>query len=136
MIRAVIFDCFGVLCDTRGARYERVIDFARQTHKGYKTAMLSNVSRQFVDSLFSLQEQAGLFDMVLISSEVGLVKPNELIYEMAAMKLGVVPEECVMIDDSETNIAGARRAGMQGILYKTLEQCQADLNELVEKKNA
>jgi len=136
MIQAVIFDCFGVLCSERGARYEQVVDFVRQTHKGYKTAMLSNVNRQFVDSLFSQQEQAELFDAVVISSEVGIAKPNDLIYEMTAMKLGVVPEECVMIDDSEANITGARQAGMQAVLYETLDQCQADLNDLLEKNNA
>jgi epoxide hydrolase-like predicted phosphatase len=136
MIQAVIFDCFGVLCNERGARYEQVVDFVRQTHKEYKTAMLSNVSRQFVDFLFSQQEQAELFDAVVISSEVGLAKPDELIYEMTAMKLGVVPEECVMIDDSEANAAGARQAGMQAILYKTLEQCQAELTKLLEKNHA
>jgi epoxide hydrolase-like predicted phosphatase len=136
MIQAVIFDCFGVLCSERGARYEQVVDFVRHTHKDYKTAMLSNVNRQFVDSLLSQQEQAELFNAVVISSEVGLAKPNELIYEMTAMKLGVVPEECVMIDDSEANVVGAHQAGMQAILYETLEQCRSDLSKILEKNNA
>lgn len=136
MIRAVIFDCFGVLCDARGTRYEDVVDFVRQIHREQKTAMVSNVNRQFVDELFTRQELAQLFDVVVISSEVGLAKPNELIYELAAAKLGVLPKECVMIDDSEVNVDGARRAGMQGIFFTTLEQCQADLNELLEKDNA
>lgn len=136
MIQAVIFDCFGVLCDARGRRHEDVVNFVRQTRTSHKTAMLSNVSRQFVDSLFSRQESAKLFDAAVISGEIGLAKPNELVYELTATKLGLLPEECVMIDDSEANVDGARRAGMQGILYATLKQCQTELHELLEKNNA
>lgn len=136
MIRAVVFDCFGVLCDARGRRYEHVVDFVRQTRRSHKTAMLSNVNRQFVDGLFTRSEMAELFDTVVISGEAGLAKPNELIYELTATKLGLLPEECVMIDDSELNVNGALAAGMQGIVFATLEQCQTDLNELLEKNNA
>jgi HAD superfamily hydrolase (TIGR01509 family) len=136
MIHAVIFDCLGVLCSEHGKRHEDVVEFVRELHKHHKTALLSNINRQFIDILFTQQELAELFDVVVLSSEVGIAKPNELIYEITAMKLGAVPEECVMIDDSEANVAGARQAGMQALLYETLEQCRIEIKELTEKNDA
>lgn len=136
MIQAVVFDCFGVLCDQRGGRNESVVTFVRDMRQHQKTALLSNVSREFIAATFPVDELAQLFDAVVISSEAGIAKPNPLIYEKVAIKLGVLPEECVMVDDSEVNVTGARRAGMQGIYYQTLEQCREDLAKLLGETHA
>lgn len=136
MIRAVIFDCFGVLCQPNGQCNDPLIELTRSLHDRYKTAMLSNISRSFVDQLFSQKELDELFDVVVLSGELGIAKPSPEIYELTAMRLGVLPEECVLIDDSQINIDGAWRVGMQALYYETLEQCQADLAKLLGENNA
>ena len=48
-----------------------------------------------------------------------------------ATQLGLLPEECIMIDDVAANIEGAKTAGMQGIVYQSNEQTARDVEQLV-----
>jgi len=116
-------------------RNQQVVKLADSLHGEYKVAMLSNVGRGVIDGLFSAQELDTLFDTVILSSEVGMVKPNADIYQLAAHRLGLPPEECLMIDDSPTNVAGAKEAGMQGIICSNPAQCVADVRALLTEKN-
>jgi putative hydrolase of the HAD superfamily len=52
-----------------------------------------------------------LFDDVVISGEVGMRKPEERIFALAAKRLGVTPSEAVFVDDVEGNITAARALG-------------------------
>jgi len=58
---------------------------------------------------YKLDEQ---FDAVVISSDVGIRKPDPAIYLLAADKLGVTPEACVFVDDMPTNLGPAREVSM------------------------
>jgi epoxide hydrolase-like predicted phosphatase len=93
---------------------ERVLELRRD---GYKTALITNNVREgsgFWRELVPIDE---LFDVVIDSSEVGLRKPNPAIYELALERLGAIdPARAVFLDDVESNVEGARRAGLHGIL--------------------
>jgi epoxide hydrolase-like predicted phosphatase len=93
---------------------ERVLELRRD---GYKTALITNNVREgsrFWRELVPIDE---LFDVVIDSSEVGLRKPNPAIYQLALERLGGVdPARAVFLDDVESNVEGARRAGLHGIL--------------------
>ena len=67
------------------------------------------------------------FDGTLISADVKYVKPEPEIYRLLYKKYGLIPEECVFIDDSAANIEGAERTGMPGIVF------HGDAAELREK---
>lgn len=112
-------------------RNEPLIAFVRQLHHSYKVGLLSNVGQDMMTRLFRPEELEELFDCVVLSSDVGLIKPDPLIYDYAANKLGVEPEACVMIDDLPVNIDGAERAGMQGIVFASLSQLQHELRHLL-----
>lgn len=56
-----------------------------------------------------------LFDVVVISAEVGLRKPDERIFRHALDELGLRPQDCVFIDDIEYNIQAAEAMGMVGL---------------------
>jgi putative hydrolase of the HAD superfamily len=73
---------------------------------------------------------AELFDAVVISSEVGLRKPDERIFLHAAAELGLDPVECVFVDDIEHNIRAAQAVGMVGVHHVTPEQTVTRLEEL------
>ena len=47
-----------------------------------------------------------------------------------ADKLGVDPSRCVMIDDAVENITGAKSSGMQGVVFKDVDQLESDLSKL------
>lgn len=115
---------------------KEMLQFVRSLRPRYKTAMLSNVGRGVVDELFSPQEQAELFDVVVLSSEIGMLKPNPEIYELAAERLGLSVEECVMVDDLRTNVDGAVNAGMRGVMCENFAQCAAEVEKILEPENA
>jgi len=48
----------------------------------------------------------------LVSGEVGLVKPDPEIFELALDRFGLSRENCLFIDDNEPNVVGARQVGI------------------------
>lgn len=83
----------------------------------YKIGLLSNVSSDRLDELFT-DDQVKLFDGIVLSYAVKMIKPEREIYLLAASRLGVLPSECVFIDDVERYATGAKSAGMQAIVYR------------------
>lgn len=63
-----------------------------------------------------------LFKRVFISSRLHLIKPDQVAYRYVLKKLKVAPREALMVDDRAFNIRGARRVGMEGIVYKNSTQ--------------
>jgi FMN phosphatase YigB (HAD superfamily) len=57
------------------------------------------------------------FDALVLSYEVGCLKPDRRFYEACAAAAGALAGECVFIDDVAENVLGARRAGLQSLQY-------------------
>lgn len=86
---------------------------------GYALHGLSNFS---VEKFRLVQSRYAFFDMfesILLSAEVGLLKPDARIFEIMLERIGKRPEECIYIDDSAANIETARRLGMQTIHFQS-----------------
>ena len=111
-------------------RLDEMTAFVHSLRKRYSVAMLSNANDTVIGSLFTPEELRELFDDVVVSSSIGMIKPDERLFELAATRLDRLPEECVMIDDVARNIDGAKRAGMRGVVFTDLQQCKVALQEL------
>ena len=72
----------------------------------------------------------GLFSVIIDSSEVGVRKPDPEIWSLLVERAALSPEEIVMVDDFEENIAGARAAGLTGLHFGDGPSCEAGLNAL------
>lgn len=70
------------------------------------------------------------FKRVFPSHKVGARKPDLKIYRRVLKKIGVRPQETVFIDDMESFIAGARKAGMHAIHFKNRKSLIQDLRKL------
>jgi len=115
---------------------QQLLDFSQSLRGQYKLGMLSNIGIGAMDQFFSSEQRQELFDAVVLSSEVGLIKPHPEIFKVMAQRLGCQPEECIMIDDIEDNCSGADAAGMRSILYQTNQQTIDDLEMLLEQDHA
>jgi putative hydrolase of the HAD superfamily len=100
----------------------------RAQEVGVPTGLISN---SWVMDHYT-EEIRELFDVVVISAEVGLHKPQPEIYRLAAEQLGVKPEDCVFVDDLRENCAGAEAVGMTAVLHRDTEQTIAQLEELLD----
>lgn len=120
-------DAFQALMQRQYARDDEMLASIRRVKQACRTALLSNANDTVINELFTLEERAELFDAVIVSSDVGMVKPQKELFSLAATRLGVLPEECVMIDDMASNIEGAQRADMDGIVFENRAQYQREL---------
>lgn len=189
MIRAVIFDCFGVLYSGSlgylqsiappehrneiaelnsqkdygyitfddflvqasaliGVSKEHLIEAVKQRHirnspmfeeipalkASVKVGLLSNIGDSQFEELFST-EDAGIFDEIFLSYQEGIAKPNPEAFREMAMRMGVKPDECVMVDDMMHNCEGAEVAGMTSILHTNNELTAKKLADLITKNN-
>jgi putative hydrolase of the HAD superfamily len=92
-----------------------MIDGVRALRRpGLRIGLLSNSVGNAYDP--ALLEE--LFDAWVISSEVGLRKPDPAIYELAAERLGLPPAACVFVDDLPGNLKPARALGMATVLHR------------------
>jgi len=75
---------------------------------------------------FSLEE---IFDPIVISGEVGWVKPSPIIFQVALSRLGLSADQVVFVgDDPEADIKGAKNVGMKTVfLARESARCDADI---------
>ncbi len=112
----------------------QLLEYIAELKKDYKVALLSNISsRERLSIRFVNGELESHFETVVASGDEGYVKPQPEIYQIAATRLGVNPNECVMIDDILEFCEGARAVGMQAIQFQTNHQCITDLNALLNR---
>lgn len=86
---------------------------------GHKIVLLSNANHTFFDRKIypTFPEFKNIFDEIVISSQVGMVKPESEIFLYTLEKTNTRPEEALFIDDSESNVVAAVKLGMNGYLY-------------------
>jgi putative hydrolase of the HAD superfamily len=85
---------------------------------GFSTALLSNSW----GNEYPREGWTELFDVVVISGEVGMRKPEPAIFRLTADQLGLAPESCVFVDDLMPNIRGAQEVGMIGVHHVSPQQ--------------
>lgn len=101
----------------------------RARDAGVRTALLSNSwGNEYPTELMD-----GLFDVVVISGEVGMRKPELRIYRHTVELLGLEPGECVMVDDLPHNVSAAAAAGMVGVLHRTYDETLGELEILFDR---
>lgn len=110
----------------------RLLRFIEQYKSTHKIGMISNVGHGFIERMFTDKPVEYYFDDVVLSSDVGLVKPDSKIYQLAASRLECAMKECIFIDDIQKNVDGAINAGMQALLYKDYETFIQDISEILK----
>jgi epoxide hydrolase-like predicted phosphatase len=111
---------------------ENLVNYLRGLRPQYKTALLSNawdVLRQMIEETWKF---ADAFDQMVISAEVGMVKPEPQIYEKVVSDLNVVPAEAVFVDDFPENVASAKAVGLRAIQFISPEQTLRDLERMLD----
>ena len=87
---------------------------AEVRRRGYRVGLLSNLHSNEATWIKEFGLEA-CFDAMVLSCEVGLLKPEAEIYLTAARRLGVPPRECVFVDDVPSYVAAAKGVGMTGV---------------------
>lgn len=107
-----------------------VIELIRTVQKTYKTGLLSNSGGPGLRSLLKEENLEEIFHEIIISGEVGFIKPERAIFEIALDRLDAVSGETIFIDDNPQNVEGANSVGIQGVLFTGYKKLTVDLKDL------
>ncbi len=131
----ILFDLHGVLIDG-DLQVENLREIPgtrsliRRLRSKYFVAALTNFSPElinFYDKKFGLMAE---FDAFFYSGKYGIRKPDARIFDIVIKGIGVRPSDIVFLDDVEENVAAAKKAGLQAILFKNPSQAEAALREM------
>jgi FMN phosphatase YigB (HAD superfamily) len=98
---------------------------------GLKLYGLSNMSEAIFAYLDGRHDFFKLFDGIVVSTAVKLLKPEAAIYEHLRDRFKLDFSETVFIDDLSRNVESARRAGLPAIRFETAEQVRRELESLL-----
>ncbi len=93
--------------------FEKEFMLNRLKREGYLMAVCSNSVRDSVSLMLHASGIRELFDVIVSNEDVSRPKPDPEMYLQACERLGVVPEETVMVEDAGYGVEAARRAGGQ-----------------------
>ncbi len=108
----------------------RVIALIRRLkQKGFKAGLLSNNSTKGAEEARKIDLNA-LFDAVIFSAEIGVMKPEPEAFLELGRRLGVSMSELAYIDDAEKSLSRAAEIGFEPILYTGFEGLLERLEQL------
>jgi epoxide hydrolase-like predicted phosphatase len=108
-----------------------LVEFIRSLRPRYKTGVISNAWPNLRNYLIENKFEDA-FDALVVSAEVGVMKPEPKIYQIALEGLNVQPSEAVFVDDTFSNVEAARALGMHGIHFRSPEQTLNKLKEMLK----
>jgi len=104
--------------------------------RGCKLALIANDASVSARNIIKTTGLEDYFDVIVISEELGVEKPDREIFVAALAKLGVKPENAVMVGNRiDSDIIGANRVGMKSILFKWNTRYNELMTSKEEKPN-
>ena len=93
--------------------------FAFKIKQYYKLALISNDSSEWSRYFRDKFELNNYFDVITVSGDFKIKKPDERIYKHTLEKLGCLSSECTYIDDRRFNLEAAQAIGMDTVLFNS-----------------
>jgi beta-phosphoglucomutase family hydrolase len=87
----------------------------RLHQQGWLQAIASSAPRPNIEVVLEALAAAHFFQGIVSAEDVRRGKPDPAVYLIAASRLGVSPDRCIVVEDAAAGIEGARRAGMRSI---------------------
>jgi putative hydrolase of the HAD superfamily len=112
-----------------------MVEMIRGLRPFYQTALISNAFDDLREVLAHQFAIADAFDVIVISAEEGIMKPDPRLYQLALERLGCRPEEAVFIDDFARNIEGATAVGLHTIHFTAGIDLAIVIKDLVAENN-
>ena len=107
-------------------RNEMAFAFARelQAKDDVVVGIISNTNEVHASWLHANLPELKQFSSVILSNEVGLLKPDPAIFKLALNQLGVSPEQALFVDDVAENVVGGTAVGLASYLHQNWSRTQ------------
>ncbi len=117
------------------AKNTALIDYISELKPRFHIGLLSNISSDWITRKLLSPTEAALFDEMVLSYQIGMIKPDPRVYELVCERLGVELSEAIMIDDRADYVAAAKAIGLQGITYTDFVNMKLELQTLLDANN-
>ena len=94
---------------------------------GVRNFAITNFSAEKFSIVCTIYPTLAAFDGIVVSGEDYVVKPDPAIYRLLLDRYGLAAADCLFIDDSAKNVAGARAVGMHAHLFESASGLRAEL---------
>lgn len=108
-----------------------VLEIVKDLRKHYKLALLSNAPSAFIRQILMKYSLTQYFDEIVVSSEVGMVKPSADIFSYTLKRLGADAPEVLFIDDNEKHTNAAEALGIRSIHFHSAGQLKQELSTIL-----
>jgi putative hydrolase of the HAD superfamily len=99
--------------------------------RGVPLYCLSNISSDIFEYLSERHSFWGVFRGIVISGDLGMMKPEPQIFEFLLTRYELAAAQTVFIDDNAPNIEAARALGIHTVWFKNAGQCELELEEIL-----
>lgn len=111
---------------------QQVLGDIQEYHNYYKTGLLSNFSEALRPMLANHWHVDGAFDEIVISCELGIIKPQAEIYLHMLKLIGCKAQEAIFIDDKLINVEGAKAVGLHAFQYKDRLNMKEQIQQTID----
>jgi len=109
--------------------FDGAIELLEELQGRIKIALATMSSRKVVGKLLSEKRIGGYFDVVVSADEIVKPKPDPEVFFISATKLGLKPEDCVVVEDSVFGVRAAKAAKMMCIVVSSGAYSREELEE-------
>lgn len=106
-----------------------LLDRIKSLHANYKTGILSNYTHEWLEELIEENQLKAYFDHIIISSRYKVIKPDPKIYKIMLDQFKLKPHEVLFIDDRDYQVEGAKKLGINALLYTKFDKLIKDLKD-------
>ncbi len=105
---------------------EEMVELITWVSEHYSVGLLSNIMPGFIEDMRRSSLLPGIsYDVIIDSSQVGAIKPEESIYKIAEAETDAQSHEILFIDDSRTNLMAAERLGWKVMWFDSYRPAES-----------
>lgn len=115
-------------------KFHHEFALSKLKNEGYKLVLCSNSIRHTIEVMMQKAALETYLDFYLSNEDVSKPKPDSEIYTKAILKLGLKPEQCMVVEDNENGIKAAKASGARVMIVKeTQEVNYENIKKHIEK---
>ena len=99
--------------------------------RGFRIACLSNGTHEWTLAVIKDHGITHLFDEIVLSGDLGIVKPSPEIYDRTLEKLDLPASEAIFVDDRKVNVDAAEILGIRSLVFSDTETFAREFEQLV-----
>ena len=112
----------------------QMVEYMASLKDDFQLGILSNAGDQARSLMTDVLHLDRYVDEIIISAEEGVIKPDEVIYQIAMDRLNTTPEQTLFIDDYLDNVEAAEKFGMKAIHFTEYQQGIEMIREILQEE--